>query len=57
MSRYILLLLGLLFVIGCTDVTIDTGVEVCQSAGESGECSEDHDESDNSDSSTTDTTE
>jgi len=58
MSRYIFMLLGLLFVMGCTDVNVGSGVEVevCNSTGEAGECSDGHDESDNSDSSTTDTT-
>ena len=52
------MLLGLLFVMGCTDVNVGSGVEVevCNSTGEAGECSDGHDESDNSDSSTTDTT-
>ncbi len=52
------MLIAMLFVVGCTDVNVGSGVTVdtCQNTGESGECSDDHDESDNSDSSNNSTT-
>jgi hypothetical protein len=58
MNKYILMLIAMLFVVGCTDVNVGSGVTVdtCQNTGDSGECSDDHDESDNSDSSNNSTT-
>ena len=53
MNKYILMLIAMLFVTGCTDVNTYSGVDVCQNSDGTAECSEGHDESDNSETTTT----